>query len=305
MNILKKLFVGAVVMVVVSGCSTHAPNYDEKVSEMLDDIKKYAQTRFEELDGSAPRQDILDAFNETIYDLGPLMWLAFGNTRLQLNFLAYESTRVAAASISQFEVPPASGAFSDTAFVIRPSADMNAPIMHGDALKYMAGMTGSFSMDFYNINEENVDLEMFFGENLEDIHTALALVEQYQRKPPEEGGNRGNFTPHLDAYKSPYRFEIQEPKTVDDDELQQYLDAAFEAFTLFIDAYISSLHRLQREEDAAVIGRNKEGTDLFIRNLYENDFVVEMGELIFGDKIDAYFLDAFWREGVYYGNKIP
>ncbi len=293
-------YFAALLIFFVAGCSTHAPNYDKKVSDMLDNIRQYAQTKFEALENSSPRQDVINEFNETVYDLVPLLWMAFGNTRLQLNFLADESSRVATASISQFEVPPDSDSFSDCAFVIRPSADMNAPIMHGDALKYMAGMTGSFSMDFYNINKEDIDLEVFFGEELENINTALAMVEKYQRKSPEEGGNRGKYTPHLEQYKSSYRIEIQEPKTTDDNELQQYLDAAYQAFTIFIDAYIASLNRLESEQDIEVINRNKDGIDVFIKNLHDNDFVVEMGEMIFGDKIDTYFLDAFWRDGVYF-----
>ena len=170
--------------------------------------------------------------------------------------------------------------------------------MHGDA-GGVGGMTPSFSMDFYNVNRDHVDVEEFFGDQIDKINQALALVEPYQRT----GEDRGAWTPHLEDFKSDYRIEMEEPEDADDAEKLAYADAVLEAFKLFYDAYLTSLEEnISPEDDNALILENKDGADDLIDNLYENDFVAKMGPVMFKDQdaFDKYFLDAFWRQG-YYG----
>ena len=128
--------------------------------------------------------------------------------------------------------------------------------MHGDALKGMAGMDTSFSMDFWNVDKDSIDWETFFGDQIDKLNEGHALVEAYQRT----GEDRGKYTQHLIPYKwEDYRIEIEEPDTDDENERKAYADAALAAFKLYTDAYLASLARLEAEADTALIDGNKEG----------------------------------------------
>ena len=261
-------------------------------------MKEYAQQKYEE-SGATQRADMPQKFapgEEYIANLKGLIALVFGSRQLEVHLLSYESPSIAVASISQFEVPPDSENFTDCAFVVRPAADIRAPYLHGDALKGMAGMSTSFSMDFYNVDNASIDVDTFFGDQIAKLEEGLALVEQYQRT----GEDRGKYTPHLAPFKSKYRIEIEEPDTDDDAVRAAYADAALQAYKLFMDAYFASLARLQPEDDAALIQGVKEGTDAFIDLLYEEDTAAKLGKMLFGDDFDDYFLNGFWRDG-YYG----
>ena len=285
-------------VVCLSACTPEAPpDYD-----LYENIRTYAQQTFE--DNGATARNITDDFNDTdgtdyIVELSPLFRLAFGGAQLEVHLYANSGGKMATAAISQFEVPPNSGNFTDAAFVVRPNANLRAPFVHGDALKAMAGMDGSFSMDFYTVDNETntVDVDEFFGDELETLQEALALVEPYQRK---EGEGRGKYTKHLVSFKSQYRIEIQEPDTDDENERKAYFDAALGAFQLFMDAYFVSLDRLEAEDDEVLIQGSINGTDYFIDTLYEEDFAATMGKELFGEDFDDYFLKGFWRDGKYY-----
>jgi len=265
---------------------------------LYQNMKEYAQQKYE-ASGATQRTDMPVKFApgvDYIANLKGLIALVFGSRQLQVHLVSYESPTIAVASISQFEVPPGSGNFTDCAFVVRPAANIRAPYLHGDALKGMAGMSTSFSMDFYNVDNASIDVDAFFGDQIAKLAEGLALVEQYQRT----GDNRGKYTKHLAPYKSKYRIEIEEPDTDDDGVREAYAAAALQAYQLFMDAYFTSLARLQPEDDAVLIQGVKEGTDVFIDLLYAEDTAVRLGKQLFGDDIDEYFLQGFWRDG-YYG----
>lgn len=274
-------------------CGPPADDFD-----LYQNMKGYAQQKFEAA-GAVQRADMPAKFApgvRYIADLKGLIALVFGSRQLEVHLVSYESPAIAVASISQFEVPPNSANYTDCAFVVRPAANIRAPYLHGDALKGMAGMHTKFSMDFYNIDNASIDVDVFFGDQIEKLEQGLALVEQYQIT----GEDRGKYTPHLDPFKSKYRIEIEEPDSDDDAVREAYADAALQAYKLFMDAYFASLERLQPEDDTVLIQGVKDGTDAFIDLLYAEDTAVKLGKQLFGDDIDDYFLKGFWREG-YYG----
>jgi hypothetical protein len=124
----------------------------------------------------------------------------------------------------------------------------------------------------------------------------LELVAPYQR----QGEDRGKYTKHLVEYKSPYRIEIDESYIPAGTERQDYYDDVLAAYKLFMDAYFTSLERLEPDNDTALIEGTAQGTDTFIQTLYDEDTAASLGKQLFGDDFDAYFLDGFWRDG-YYG----
>lgn len=285
---------------VLSSCvpSTVVPEYETYVSQFLNDMREYLDQKFEDQTGSQLRAISAD-FNENIYDLQGLTVLAFGEKQLQLLLSAYESPKMANAAISSFEVPPNSDSFSDCAFVIRPNANLRAPIMHGDGLKYMGGMGGKLSMDFYMVNPsiDNETIDAFFGEEKDTLENALALVKEWRVT------ESSSFTDHLNDYKTKYRLEIADPGRDNASAIQRYTDAAYTAFTLYVDAYMNSLNSLSEEDNETLIQANITGMSAFIENQVENDFVYQMGGMILGDELNSYFLDAFWRQDVYFTRK--
>jgi hypothetical protein len=279
--------------ITLSTCTSLTPEETAYLNDMLE----YAQQKLEQVPDLSPREDFAA---DHILGPNPLFLLLFGNKELHLPVFPYESNRIATACMSQFESPPESSIFWDFAFVVRPNANLRAPIMHGDAGGGIAGMTPFFSMDFYNVSGDNVNVAEFFGGQIDKINQALTIVEQYQRK---EGEDRGEYTEHLDDFKSAYRIEMEEPKNASGIEKQEYADAVRAAFKLFYDAYLTSLEEnISPEDDPALIQANKDGTDAIIKALLDHDFVVKMGPRMFQDQdaFDKYFLETFWRQG-YYG----
>jgi hypothetical protein len=296
-----KIFVRALVLLCCIPVLFSCTKVPEKDYDLYKNMQQYLLQKFQAMPGFAVR-DIAADFDNYVLKLTLIPRLVFGNSQLEVHLYPDESEHMATACISQFEEPPDSGNFSDVAFVVRPNAGLRAPFLHGDALKGMAGMSTSFSMDFYNVNQDSIDVDVFFGDQIEKLNEGLALVEQFQRIPQEEGGNRGKYTPHLDPYKSKYRIEIQVPDTEVESELKAYHDAALEAFKLFADAYLIALARMQPEDDAALISGTKQGTDTFINTLIEEDSAAQLGLMLFNseEKFNHYFNDGFWRTG-YYG----
>ena len=278
----------------LSTCTSVSPEETLYLNEML----QYAQERLAEVPGISLR-DIAADFENHILGPNPLFLLLFaGANELHLPVFPYKSDRISTACMSQFESPPDSSIFWDFAFVVRPNANLRAPIMHGDA-GGVGGATPAFSMDFYNVNPDHVDVEEFFGDQIDKINEALALVQPYQRT----GEDRGAWTPHLEPYKSAYRIETEEPEDADDTQREAYNKAVLNAFKLFYDAYLTSLEEnISPEDEDALIQGNKNGADEIIDTLYKEDFVAQMGPVMFKDQdaFDKYFLDAFWRQG-YYG----
>ena len=162
---------------VFNSCAPPLPDFN-----IYANLRAYMEQKLSD-HGAVVRQDFPSLFsNEYIIDLNALFALVFGDKQLEVHLASYESSMLAVASMSQFEVPPDSGNFTDFAFTIRPSANVRAPFLHGDALKGNAGTDSSFAMDFYNINQDSIDWEDFFGDQIQKLNDGLALVAPYQRQ---------------------------------------------------------------------------------------------------------------------------
>ncbi|MCX8045142.1 MAG: hypothetical protein N3B18_13570, partial [Desulfobacterota bacterium] len=258
-------------MVVLMSCSPPTPNYGDQT---LSNMREFLKNRFEKLPGSLLRP-VFASFDDYTVRLGV--------SKLKVILAAYEGISLVNACISQFEITPDSGRYMDCTFVIRPNADLRAPIMHGDAL------STSFSMDIYNVNPTSVSVDVFLGDRIDKINRGLVRALPYQRKPIEEGGNRGKYTPHLDPYKSAYRIEIEKPDTDDPETLRIYWDTVYEVMTLYVNAFLESLAVLQPEDNETLIQGNMNGIDTFITTIWENDIVVPMGKLMFKEDMELYF----------------
>jgi hypothetical protein len=296
-----KMLLSALVLLCCITLLVSCAKTPEKDYDLYKNMQEYLLQKFQAMPGFQTR-DIAQDFDDYVLKLTLIPRLVFGEKELEVHLYPGESDHMATACISQFEEPPDSGNFSDVAFVVRPNANIRAPYLHGDALKGMAGMSTSFSMDFYDVNMDEINVDTFFGDQVEKLNEGLEIVQEYQRLPEDQGGNRGTYTPHLDPYKSKYRIEIQKPDSKDEAELKAYHDAALAAFKLFVDAYLAALERLQPEDDAALISGTKTGTDTFINTLIEKDSAAKLGLLLFKseDAFNHYFNDGFWRAG-YYG----
>lgn len=281
-------------------CKPSPPDYD-----LYEDMGDYMQAKLIAA-GATVRTDMPGIFapgTDYIKRLRGLVRLVFGSKTLQVYLQSYEGDTIAVGSISQFEVPPESGAYTDCAFVVRPTAKIGAPIMHGDARAAMSGTDEEFSMDFYTYDNDTVDLDTFFtADGLGWIADAMALVAQYQIPELDEKGerDRGRLTAYLDPYKSPYRLELAAPE---DDEAarEAYVEAALAAFKLYQDAYFDGLANAVQDDDGGTVQQRATTTAAFMDLFEAEDVAVMIGRLLFGkDDFPLYFNEGFWREG-YFG----
>jgi hypothetical protein len=213
----------------------------------------------------------------------------FGSDVIALPLKSFETDRIAAASISQFEVPPGSGYFRDFTLNIRPNYAFKAPVFHIDFMKPSVGVPGLCSMDVFNVDPETINYEKFFGSELENVKKAMALVAKYQRTP-EQG--RGKITKYLDPFKSPYRMELQEPKG-DEAVRKAYFQAAGEAFKIMLSAYLKSIAALSSEP--AYANRHEQKMKEMVTALYKNDVAINLGKKIFKDQFNKFWMDSFWN----------
>ena len=237
----------------------------------------------------ATERPITQYFKNYSLDLAFPYSKLFGSSTLGIPMASYESDRITAASISQFEVPPKSGYYRDFTFNLRPKFECRAPVFHIDFMKPSPGLPGLCSMDFFNVDPENIKLEAFFGAEMDTVKKAMSLVEKYQRTAAE---GRGKITAYLNPFKSPYRMELQEPKTKDEKVRQEYYETVAEAYKLALTAYMKSLYSLQPDQSYAQ--RHEEKTRSFVQELYNKDFAVSMGKKIFKDTFKKYWIDGFW-----------
>jgi hypothetical protein len=221
--------------------------------------------------------------------------IIFGNDVIALPLKSFETSRIAAASISQFEVPPNSGYFRDFTFNIRPNYNFKAPVFHIDFMKPSVGVPGLCSMDLLNVDPENINYEYFFGVELPNIKKAMALVAKYQRTP-EQG--RGKVTKYLDPFKSPYRMELQEPKG-DEAERKAYYQAVEQAFKIILTAYLTRLAAINPYP--AFAARHEQKMQEMVLALYKNDVAISLGKKIFKDQFKKFWLDGFWNVQVELG----
>ncbi|HAK46327.1 MAG TPA: hypothetical protein DCO79_10480, partial [Spirochaeta sp.] len=236
----------------------------------------------------AAERDINGYFNEYNLNLNPLYSFMFRNSHLSLYLKSYQSKIIDTGTISQFEIGD-TGIFFDFTFMIRPREQYSLPFFHGDALKALPGVDGALYMDFYSF-ENTMDLDAFFGQNVELIERAMKLAAPYWK---HEGF--GELTAHLDEYKSPYRFEILEPEKVAEDERAEYFKTVRECFNLYSNAYLNSLKAHEADESLEDAALNSAEINGFVDILYEHDIAVRMGKMIFPEEdFDRYFLEGFW-----------
>jgi len=233
---------------------------------------------------------ITQYFNEFTLKLSFPYNKIFGSDIIAVPLKSFHNDKMAATTISQFEVPPHSSYYRDFTLNIRPQYGLRAPVFHIDFMKPALGTPGLCTVDFFNVDKENITLKEFFGHELETVQKALAIVEKYQRSE-EEG--RGKITKYLDPYKSEYRFELKEPKTQDETVRKEYYQSASEALTLLFPAYFKRLHTIQLDDSFAK--RHEEKTKEFVQLMYNKDFAIALGKRIFKEHFKKYWLDGFWN----------
>lgn len=289
---MRKVFkiIGIAVLVVIIFAGIFIATYQPKQYSdygVYSDLRNFTMSLMQEYKIS-PRP-ISPDFKNFIIDLGFPYSKLFGGSKLGIPLVTYESDRIAAATISQFEVPPQSGYYRDFTFNLRTHYPYKAPIFHIDFMKPSPGLPGLCSMDFFNADPETIDLDIFLGPEIEQVEKAMALVEKYQRTA-EQG--RGKITAYMDHCKSKYRMELQAPDAVDEQATKEYYEAVAEAYKLAVTAYLKRLYSLGPDLNYAQ--RHETKVREFVQALYDNDFAVKMGRKIFKDKFKKYWMDGFW-----------
>ena len=281
MKILK--IIGTVLLVVIVLAAIFVATFKPPKYEdfgVFNDLKKFTLDKFA---AAAPRP--VGTF--TLQLSFPYSKI-FGSDVIALPLKSFETDKIGAASMSQFEVPPESGYFRDFTFNIRPRYGFRAPVFHIDFMKPSVGVPGLCSMDVFNVDPESINYEKFFGGEIDNVKKALALVAKYQRTV-EQG--RGKITKYLDPYKSPYRVELQEPK--DEAARKEYYLAAGEAYKIMLTAYLNSLAAVA--PDSAYAARHEQKTKEMVKALYDNDVAINLGKKIFKDQFEKFWMDSFWN----------
>ena len=290
---MKKIFkiAGVILLLIIAGVGIFIATYQPPKSS---DFGVYANLRSFTIalmqEYKTTERPITGEFKDFSLKLGFPYSKLFGSSYLGIPLASYESDRITAASISQFEVPPKSGYCRDFTFNLRPRFEFKAPIFHIDFMKPSPGLPGLCSMDFFDVDPETINLETFFGPDMEGVKKAMELVEKYQRTV-EQG--RGKITAYLNIYKSKYRMELQEPVTKDEAVRKKYYETVGEAFKLSLKTYMKSLYRLQ--PDPGYAKRHEEKTRAFVQALFDKDFAVNMGKKIFRDNFKKFWIDGFWN----------
>jgi hypothetical protein len=292
---IKYLALGLVLAIVASGCAKKVDDYGEIV-----EMRRFAEDAMKKV--GAELRPISKKFDNYAVDLPFYMRPFFLDNPIEIHLVTYKSDRLSVASFTQMEVPPNQGYFLDLAYELRPAANLRAPIFHGDVIKPMTGVDGMFAVDFYNTNPQDVDVDAFLGDQLEEVKRALDLVARYQKT--EETG-RGKLTPHLKPFKSAYRIELLEPNVDDAEAHRAYFQVVREAFQITLRAYLTALGRLEPDVDPAVAERNKAGHDGMIDTLDKEDIAAKLAKLMFDEDYESYFFKGFWARGVYSTTPTP
>ena len=235
--------------------------------------------------GATPRAVTKD-FETFRLDVSFPFNLTFGSKVLAVPLKAWENEKLTTVTISQFMIPDPPY-YRDFTLNVRPRYAYRVPILHIDFMKPNPGVPGMCILDFFNVDPEQISYEEFFGSDLPVVKQALAMVEPYQRTV-EDG--RGKISRYLDPYKSPYRFELKEPR--DEDERQQYFKAAGDAISMLLPVYFAAVARVQA--DPAYSERHEAKTVKLVRDIYDNDFAVAMGRKIFKEHFLKFWLEGFW-----------
>ncbi len=238
-------------------------------------------------ESGAAEREISKEFETFVLDLSFPFNKLFGNSKVGVPLRAFGSDKIATATISQFESPPMSGYFRDFTLNIRPDYNLQAPAFHMDFMKPSPGTPGLCSIDFFNVDKDNIALEKFFGSDFEIIKNAFESVSKYQRTV-EEG--RGKITRYLDPYKTAYRMELIEPK--DEAARKDYYLTVDKAFKAVLPVYINKVNAC--EPVSGYAEGHEEKMKAFVTAIYVNDFAVSLGRKMFKDSFRRYWLDGFW-----------
>lgn len=279
LKIIGSVIAGIVLVAVIFVATFKPPKYED--FGVYNDLKKFTLEKF----AAAKARPVSTITLHLSFPYSKI----FGSAVLALPMKSFETDRIAAASLSQFEVPPDSGYFRDFTFNIRPNYAFRAPVFHIDFMKPSPGVPGLCSMDIFNVDPEMINYETFFGSELANVKKALAMVAKYQRTV-EQG--RGKITKYLDPFKSPYRVELQEPKG-DEVARKQYFQTAGDAYKIMLTAYLNSLAALAPEP--AYAERHEQKIKKMVTALYENDVAINLGKRIFKDQFNTFWMDNFWN----------
>ncbi len=290
---MKNLFkvIGIVLLVIITAVALFIATYQPKKHSdfgVFDRLKHQVFSLLQEY--HATERAITQDFEDFALTLSFPYSKIFGSTVIGVPLKSFANHAIAAATISQFEVPAKSSYHRDFVLNIRPQYELKAPVFHIDFMKPALGTPGLCSMDFFNVDKETISLSEFFGSDIGNIEKALEIVQRYQRTEKE---GRGNITRYLDPYKSPYRIELLEPKTKDEEARKEYYQSVEAALQLILPAYFRCLHNLAADEDYAQ--KHEAKTKEFLALMYKNDFAIAMGKRIFKEHLKKYWLDGFWN----------
>jgi hypothetical protein len=289
MKVLK--IIGVLLLIVIAGAAIFIMTYQPK---KYSDFGVYADLRSQVLtvlkEYKATERPITQDFKDFTLNLSFPFNKVFGNDNVGIPLASFETDRISVVTISQFEVPPKSGYCRDFTLNIRPRYEYKAPIFHIDFMKPSPGVPGLCTVDFFDVDKENINLEKFFGSQIGEVKKALSMVEKYQRTA-EDG--RGKITKYLDPWKSLFRVELKEPPTQDETVRKEYFATAQAAIKLLLTAYLKSLYNLQ--PDPGYAKQHEEKTKELVLALYKNDVAISLGRRIFKDQFNKYWLDGFWN----------
>ena len=290
---MKKAFkiLGGIILFIIIAATIFIATYQPK---KYSDFGVFVNLRNQVLmflkESKAKERSITQDFNEFTLNLSFPYNKVFGSDVIAVPLKSFQNDKIAAATITQFEIPPKSSYYRDFTLNIRPQYGVRAPVFHIDFMKPALGTPGLCIVDFFNVDKENISLEEFFGSELKNIQKASSIVEKYQRNE-EEG--RGKITQYLNPYKSRYRFELKEPETEDETVRKEYYQSVEEALQLLFPAYFKGLQKVRLDTNFAK--RHEEKTKELVQLMYENDFAIAMGKRIFNEHFKKFWLDGFWN----------
>jgi hypothetical protein len=290
---MKKAFkiIGVVLLIIIVAVSIFIFTYQPK---KYSDFGVFTSLRNQVLillkEYGAKERSITQDFNEFTLNLSFPYNKVFGSNVIAVPLKSFHNDKIAAATITHFEIPSNSSYSRDFTLNIRPRYGLRAPVFHVDFMKPALGTPGLCIVDFFNVDKDNISLESFFGDERTTIEKALSIVEKYQRSI-EEG--RGKISRYLDPYKSTYRFELKEPETDDETIRKAYYQSVEEALQLIFPSYFKSMNEVQL--DTNFVKRHEEKTKELVQLMYKNDFAIDMGRRIFKEHFEKYWLDGFWN----------
>jgi len=283
--------IGALLIVLIIAIAIFIANF--KPAKHTDfgyygELAAWAVEQFEQQ--GMQKRPVSEYFENFYLDLGFPFSKIFGASEQGIQVISYENDPLSVATVSMFEVPPGSGYYSVFTLNLVPRYGYKAPILHVDFMKPSAGVSGLFILDFFNVDTDEISVEEFLGEDAAVVKEALALVQQYQ-KTEEQG--RGEISRYLDPFKSAFRFELQEPKTEDNEVRKAYYTAAYKALKMVLPIYLKRTAMVQQDQGYANV--HEEKMNYLAGELFAKDFAVKMGKNIFKEHFEKYWAEGIWN----------